>query len=247
MRPLEDDTLAFVPSDSVVRTRAGVNRFVWNLRYPDTREVKDVINDEGSTHGPVVAPGTYTVRLSAAGRTVSRPFVVRGDPRVTATQAEYDAQVALALQVQEKTNQLADAAARMARIQQELDARTQQTKGQPYADRVSSAAKSLSAKLDVLRDSLIEIHSHADQITLHYPVRYYNMLLSLADMVQSGDGAPTKQEGEIYRDIAPKVDKQLAAFHALEANDLAAFNRLLKELDVPGVMVAAPPVIPQAQ
>jgi hypothetical protein len=70
------------------------------------------------------------------------------------------------------------------------------------------------------------------------------MLLSLADMVQSAEGAPTKQEGEIYRDIAAKVEHNLGMLRALHTGDLAAFNRLLKELDVPGVTVNTPVVIP---
>src|SRR5204863_5077948 len=96
-RELEDDTLAFTPSDSIVTVRAGLNRFVWNLHHPDTKQVKDVINDEGSTSGPFVAPGTYSVRLTARGQTFSEPFIVRGDPRLTTTQADYDAQLALSL------------------------------------------------------------------------------------------------------------------------------------------------------
>ena len=243
-RPLADDTLAFAPSDSIVPTRAGVNRFVWDLRYPSTREVKDVVNDEGTTRGPVLAPGAYTVRLIAAGKTLARPFVVRGDPRVNATQADYDAQLKLALDVQAKTNELSDGAARALEIEHELDARVAQTKGQPYAERVASAVKPLKAKLDAIRDSLVEVHWHADQITLHYPIRYYNMLLSLADMVQSADGAPTKQEIEIHRDISGKVDRHLALLRAVESDELAAFNRLMKELDVPAVMIAPVKIVP---
>lgn len=243
-RPLEDDTLAFVPSDSVVTLRAGLNRFVWDLRYPDTKEVHDVVNDEGTTRGPIAAPGRYTVRLTVGGRTLTQPFVVVGDPRVVATQADYDAQLVLALQVQGKTNDISQAVSRLDQIARDVDARVRDTKGQAYAGRVSASAKALRGKIDALRDSLVEIHSHADQITLHYPIRYYNMLLSLADMVQSAAGAPTAQEGEVYRDIAARVDAQLARARALETSDLAEFNQLLRELDVPVVMTHAPAPIP---
>ncbi|MDB4874782.1 MAG: repeat-containing glycosyl hydrolase [Gemmatimonadetes bacterium] len=244
MRDVQDDTLAFIPSDSIVTVRAGLNRFVWDLRYPDTREVKDVINDEGSTRGPFVAPGNYTARITAGGRTLSRPFVVRGDPRLTTTQADYDRQLVLALQVQTKTNELSDAVQRILDVEHALDERTTAAKGQAYAKRVTDAAKPLRTRLEAIRDSLVEIHSHADQITLHYPVRYYNMLLSLAGMVQSADAAPTAQEGAIYRDIAPKVDQNIGRLRAIESNELAAFNALLKELNVPGVPVSAPAVVP---
>ena len=62
------------------------------------------------------------------------------------------------------------------------------------------------------------------------------MLLSLADMVQSAEGAPTKQEGEVYRDIAAQVNRQIAQLRSLETNDVVAFNRMMRELDVPAVV-----------
>jgi len=231
-------------SNSIVSVRAGLNRFVWNLHYPDTKQVKDVINDEGSTSGPFVSPGKYTVRLTARGQTFSQPFIVRGDPRLTTTQADYDAQLALSLQVQAKTNELSDAVERILDLEHALDARVSDTKGQTYAKRVADAVKPIRDRLEAVRDSLVEIHSHADEITLHYPIRYYNMLLSLAGMVQSADAGPTAQEGAIYRDIAPKVDQHLARLKNIEATDLMAFNNLMKELNVPAVMVKAPPIVP---
>ena len=55
---------------------------------------------------------------------------------------------------------------------------------------------------------------------------------------------PTQQEGAIYRDIAPKVDGQLTRLRAIESTDLAAFNALMRELNVPAVLVTAPPIVP---
>ena len=235
-RPLADDTLAFIPADSVLPSRAGLNRFVWNLRYPPTREVRGVVNDEGTTAGPVVAPGTFTVRLTVDGRSQDQPVVVRPDPRSRATQADYEAQVALALQVQQTTNDLSEAVGRILDLEHQLDERVDHSKKQSYAARIGNAATPLRQKLEAIRDSLVEVHSHVDQITLHYPIRFYNMLLSLADMVQSADGAPTKQEGEVYRDIAAQVSRHLAELRTLENTDVVAFNRMMRELDVPAVV-----------
>ena len=235
-RSLADDTLAFAPSDSVVTARPGLNRFVWSLLYPATREVKGVVNDEGATNGPAIAPGAFTVRLTVAGQSHDQPVVLRADPRLHATQAEYDAQLALALQVQQVTNELSDAVGGIIDLQHQIDERVEHAKKQSYSARIDSAATPLRRKLEAIRDSLVEVHSHADQITLHYPIRLYNMLLSLAGMVQSSQSAPTKQEVEVYRDLAMQVARHVTRLRALETNDVAAFNRMMRDLDVPAVV-----------
>ena len=38
----------------------------------------------GSTEGPLVPPGNYTVRLTAGDQTFSQPFEIRKDPRFRA-------------------------------------------------------------------------------------------------------------------------------------------------------------------
>jgi hypothetical protein len=184
----------------------------------------------------VIAPGNYTVRLTVAGQSHDQSVVVRPDPRMHATQADYDAQVALALQVQQTTNELADAVGRILDLERQIDERVDHAKQQSYASRIGAAATPLHQKLEAIRDSLVEVHSHVDQITLHYPIRLYNMLLSLADMVQSADGAPTKQESEVYRDVAAQVTRHIAQLRTLETTDVVAFNRMMRELDVPAVV-----------
>ena len=68
----------------------GINRVVWNLRYAElpVRSGGGEDDDEGprpTTPGPLVLPGTYTVRLTHDGRTVEKKVVVKEDPRVTIT------------------------------------------------------------------------------------------------------------------------------------------------------------------
>jgi len=64
-------------------TRAGTNRFVWDLKYAEV---------------PLALPGTYQVRLKAAGKTLVQPLEVKEDPRSTATPAELTKQFAFIMQ-----------------------------------------------------------------------------------------------------------------------------------------------------
>jgi len=58
---------------------AGLNRFVWDFSLPGPW---DPNASRSGRNGPTALPGRYVVRLTAGGRTLDQPLVVRLDPRV---------------------------------------------------------------------------------------------------------------------------------------------------------------------
>jgi hypothetical protein len=68
---------------------AGMNRAVWDLRYTPPSVYSHsypmtalYANTPAEPRGPLVAPGDYEVRLTAAGRTYRQPLHVTMDPRI---------------------------------------------------------------------------------------------------------------------------------------------------------------------
>jgi hypothetical protein len=237
------DSMSYAPSDSLVSTRVGMNRFVWNLRYEDVKHIDNILVDYGTISGPMVRPGAYTVRLTADGKTYTQPFVVVNDPRTGVTAADLQAQIAAWLQLRDQLDSTVSTAKHIETMEGELDARIEQVKKLPYASRVESAGKPLRTKLEAIRAELVEVHSHADEITLHYPVKLYNMMLTLNGQLLTGDAAPTASQMETLKDLSGKVDAQLQKLRELESGDVGAFNRLMKELDVPAVDVKGAKVV----
>jgi photosystem II stability/assembly factor-like uncharacterized protein len=86
-------------------TRAGMNRFVWDLRYT-----------AHGAEGPQVLPGTYQVRLTVAGHSYARPIQVLRDPRSTASQADLAAQLDLGLQAVHAVGQATDAIVQISEV-----------------------------------------------------------------------------------------------------------------------------------
>src|SRR5207249_4181105 len=108
---------------STLPTKTGMNRFVWDLRYPGGAATAGDGEGGGgnSGAGPLAVPGTYKVRLSAGGTTRTEPLVLKIDPRVAkdgVTVADLAEQMKLALRVRD---QLADARAFAARVRQAID------------------------------------------------------------------------------------------------------------------------------
>jgi len=239
LREAMRDSLVYEPADSLVSARAGTNRFVWNLRYPGSKRLSNTLIDEGTLDGPVAPPGNYSVRLIAGADTLTRQFAVVADPRGKSSTADLLKQFQLALQVRDRVNDVVDAANRVEDIQGQLDKRVAIAKEQAFAKRVADAAKPVRDKLETVRAELYEVGCHADQCTLDQPVKLYNILLTTALQVQTGDYPPTKQHGEIFSDFSTKVGDQLRRLQTIEDTDLAAVNQLLRDLGLPAVYVAA--------
>ena len=231
------DSLAFLASDSIVTTRPGTNRFWWNLQYPEARRLKNVINDEGSFAGPTVVPGEYRVRLIAGRDTMTRTFTVKLDPRLDATTADLQQQLALGLKVQGRINQIGDAFMRIDDIQKQIDVRVEQSAEQAYAQRVKDASKPVRQQLEVVRTELVDWYNHDDQATLHFPIKLYNMMLSLNEQVIGQIAAPTEQHGAILQDLGGKVDVQLQRLQQIEMVEIKALNALLQELGLPAIFL----------
>ena len=237
MREAMKDSLVYEPADSVVAARPGTNRFVWNLRYPGAKKLKNTVLDEGTLDGPVATPGNYQVRLIAGRDTMVRQFAVVADPRVTTTVAELERQFVLASKVRDRITDVSEGVERIEDLQEQLDKRMSQAKGSPASARVDSLGKSLRTKLEAVRAELYEVGCHVDQCTLDQPIKLYNILITMNSQVQTGDYAPTKQHDEMFADFSGKVGAELRKLQALEDADLAALNKVLGDAQLPVVFV----------
>ena len=236
------EELAYMPADSVVHARRGTNRFVWDLSYPAPRRVPGAIIDDGSGDGPIAVPGEYAVRLIVGKDSLQQPFTVKPDPRVSLTAAEYRAQFDVANAVGARITATTEAVLRMQDLQRQLDERARQAASQPYAGEVRSAATAVRQKIEAVRSAVYEVYTKADQATLNYPIRLYQMFLSLNGQVLEGTNPPTKQHGEILSDLGGQLDVQLRTLQQIEDTDLAAFNKQLEKLGIPNVFAPKKPI-----
>src|SRR5262249_2145832 len=66
----------------------GLNKFVWDLRYAEAAKFPGLIMWAGDTRGPRVVPGTYQVKLTVDGKTLTQSFELKKDPRIRTTLEE---------------------------------------------------------------------------------------------------------------------------------------------------------------
>ena len=220
----------FAPPPARLTAQAGMNKFVWNLRYPDATSFPGLIMWAGSVTGPRVAPGKYQARLTVDGKSQTQPFEVLKDPRLTTTPEEYGKQVTLALQIRDKLSETNQGVIRIREVRKQLEDFTKRSD-----KRVADAAKALSEKLTAVEEELYQTKNRASEDPLNYPIKLNNKLAHLLGVVSGGDYQPTAQSYMVYEDLATRVNAELKALNMLMMSDLAAFNKLIHDANIPAV------------
>lgn len=235
---------------------AGMNRFVWNMRYPDATPVPGAIFWAGSTDGPIAAPGRYRVRLTVGGETHEQPFAIVKDPRVAATQADLDAQFDLLLKIRDHLsrthagiNQLRDIRAQVEGWEKRISGQgaggrgqgtedsTQRSALSPQSSALLEAAAALKKALGDVEEELIQHRAKALEDPLNFPIRLNNKLASLSGAVASADVAPTRQAYAVYDDLTTKIGQHLITLATIVETDVSEFNRRVRALDLPAITV----------
>jgi photosystem II stability/assembly factor-like uncharacterized protein len=218
---------------------AGLNRFIWNLRYADATTFPGLIMWAGNTQGPRAAPGNYQVRLTVDGKAMSESFTLKKDPRLETTDAEFARQFELLLKVRDKLTETHDAIIRIRDVRKQIEDISARAKDEPNGKAVAEAAKSFNAKITAVEEELYQTKNQSSQDPLNYPIRLNNKLAALGGTVEDADAAPTDQSYAVYDDLTARIDAQLKKLDQIMSAELPAFNKLVREQNIPAVIVKA--------
>ena len=226
------------PGARKIPAKAGLNRFAWDMRYPDATRFKGLILWGGGLQGPTVPPVECQARLTVNGKSQMQPFDVRSNPMLKTTLADYQKKFELHLKIRDKLSETHESITKIRDVRDQLKAVADRSKIISAKDTsIAVAAKALSDKLTKVEEALYQTKNKSSQDPLNYPIRLNNKLSNLTGVVASADAAPTDQTYVVYNEIAGKIDIELAKLKTLLGEDLVAFNKLVRDKDVPAVVV----------
>ncbi len=223
-----------------IPAKAGLNRTTWDLRYPPASKFDGLILWGGELEGPRAVPGRYQVRLTAGGQTLTQAFELRKDPRLATTDEDFAKQFALLSEVRDKLTATHDGIARLRAVSAQAKVAADRAKGTGAERAVAEASEALVKKLSEVEEALYQTKNRSSQDPLNFPIRLNNKLAALGSTVASADAAPTDQAYAVYRDLAARIDAERALLERVLAEDVPAFNRLVREQDVPAVRPPQP-------
>jgi hypothetical protein len=226
---------------------AGLNRVVWNLEGELTTEVRMrtspayapeiKVDKDGTRSAPGAArmsillpPGTYTVKLSAAGQELTQPLVVRKDPNSGGTDADIIAQTAM-------MNELRKDLETGSGMVNQIEVIRSQLLKLDGPSTVKSAADDLDKKLIEVEDELIQRKlTGQGQDTVRWPPKLLTKINYLANGLSSGDFPPTKQQREVQQLFKEQMIGLRQRLDRILNRDLPGFNRLLSDNNIKTVI-----------
>ena len=208
----------------------GLNRFVWDLRYPPPPLPAEgrnygiaVVAGQGTVaepQGPLVLPGEYQVRLSVGGQAYTQRLRVELDPRVRVPDSVLAGQLRLALEMSNSIVQQQALQVGLRGLQGEL-----RVVGQRAIDK---GARGRLVALERVADSLAhEVRSVGGE------------LAGLESVVESADRAPPEQARQVFAGLRDRLGAASGRWQRVLASDLPALNTRLQRQGVPPLRVPA--------
>jgi hypothetical protein len=167
--------------------------------------------------GAFVLPGTYTLRLTANGKSQTQPLVVKNDPRLKVSLADLQKQHALELQVTQAMHDTYVAAKQAESLEEQIKAARSSASGD-----AAKALDDFDAKVTELASGNAGGGFGAD------PYRNLDSLngslAGLLGSLGSTDAAPTRQQTEVAAEVAQHTQAILQKWSQLLATDLPKAN-----------------------
>jgi photosystem II stability/assembly factor-like uncharacterized protein len=188
-------------------SKPGLHRYVWDMRYADAQGVEGgTYLAGGNLRGPVALPGTYQVRLKAAGRDLVEPLRIVADPRSQAAVADLQKQFDLLIAIRDKVSAVHDTVNEIKKIRADL------------AKRNDRASTELDRALEGLQKEIVELRfTGFDDQMLVFDLKLNNRMAALQNYVAQGDFAPTDQQQAVFKELSAAIDNALSRFEGLKA------------------------------
>jgi photosystem II stability/assembly factor-like uncharacterized protein len=214
--------------------KAGMNRFVWDMRYADATKFPGMIFWGGSVRGPLVVPGKYTVELIADGKTETQAFTIKKDPRSPTTPEDFSKQLQFELQILDRLSVANQAVIDIRKAKQKLDSFA--TDGSPD---VAAEAKRISTSLTSAEEAIYQTKLRANEDALNFPIKLNNKLAALLSTVSDTDVSPTAQSYEVFTELDAQLKVQLDKLDAIEHHDVDGFNKLVRDKNIPAIVFSS--------
>jgi hypothetical protein len=246
----------------IVRTlkgtkKPGINRVWWDLRSNPSKAPKLRTSPLYSPHVRVgtqgwrplpargggritilMPPGTYSVKLTVDDQEFSQKLTVKKDPNSSGTEEDIQAQMKILLEIRDNIDNVVDMINQIEWIRKQIYDLIAILEEEKSAESVITAGNELDEKLIAVEKNLFQMEvTGRGQDANYWPSRLIAKLSRLARFISSSDFSPTTQQIEVHEEVKKQLPQYQSQFNTLLKRDIPDFNSLLKEKNIPNIIV----------
>lgn len=230
------------PDTRLLTSDKGLNRFVWDLRYPPMDRFDNLIMWADMKEGPKAVPGLYRARLTVGDASQDVTFNILPDPRSSSTAEDYAAQFNF---VMDATGLLSRTHVEIRKIRQlrtqleSLQARLEKA-GEGDADTAELIAEvaTLLETITPIEEALYQTRNESRQDPLNFPIRLNNKLTSLMRTVAVGDARPTAGAIAVKNELTTAIETELEQLESIWNENVPALNSRIQSMGVDLVTIS---------
>jgi photosystem II stability/assembly factor-like uncharacterized protein len=181
----------YIPPKSPT-SKKGLNTYKWDLRYPGSTVFDGMILwSARPERGPLAKPGIYQVRVTANGKTETKLFEIKLDPRLeNVLEAEIKEQFDLGMKIREKVSEANEAVIKIREYKERM---------------VDNIDPEVLKKLNSIEEAIYQVKNESSQDPLNFPIRLNNKIASLGMIVDSGEAKPTDGSYQVFNELSEEL------------------------------------------
>jgi photosystem II stability/assembly factor-like uncharacterized protein len=219
----------------ILQTKAGMQRWVWNLRYPPpegfprTFPISAIYRDTPSQpEGPLASPGEYTVKLTVGGKQFTQPLTLKMDPRVTTPPAGIAKMYEISMRCYEGIVKTRSAQAEIRKLRDQLMPLKEKAGQGTTAEAIAALDKKAAGVEGA--GGLGPRGGGGSGLA-----RLASELLSIMNLVEGADAAPTTQAAAASDDLQKSLADSLSSWSEIKNKDLKSLNEQLRQAGLPTI------------
>ncbi|MEM9833605.1 MAG: glycosyl hydrolase, partial [Bacteroidota bacterium] len=231
-------TFSNTEEDDKLSAEAGLQSFVWDLKYPKPELIESAVMSLSYTGGITAVPGTYKIKLVADGEEMEQSLELKADPRWESSTEDLQAQFDLAVAVRDTLTAVHDLIRTIRSVRTQVKDIARRSERAEYKVELGNDCQELSDKLTALEEELIQTRSESSQDPINYPVKLDNQYSYLYTVVHSQDADPTQGCYERFDDLNAKLAQYRQQFDQLWQTDIQAFEETIESAGIPRLILS---------
>ncbi len=165
--------------------RAGLNRYIWDLKYPRVDLQKGAFMSLANTGGAWAAPGTYIIEMEVGDQSLTTELTIKADPRWEASEEDLQEQFRLTREVQKSLEEIHQNIGKIRSIKKQSQETAKRAVRAGFDKSLVVMAEEMGSKLTEIEEELIQVRNESSQDPINYPPRLDDQFAYLYSTVNS--------------------------------------------------------------